>query len=534
MNNLVGMTCAFLFAFTSATAQPQQAAATTGTFTQAVRTIMDRSEFKHVSFGLEIYSLDQKKVLFALNGNKYFTPGSTTKLLTIGTALHYLGPDFRFHTAVYRTGPVKHGVLYGNLVLVASGDPNLSDRLQSDGSLAFANEDHSYGGHDSRLIPGNAAIVLQEFADQIRKAGVREVQGHVVIDVSLFPEGTRELGTGMVISPICVNDNAVDVMVTAGSAAGSSATLAYSLQVPYLHFVNNIKTGAPGSQAVPVDSDTATNPDGTETVTLTGSIPPDQSPYIYGYPVSSPSRFAQALFTEALTGDGIRIRNKNVSTGDQKNAYTPDNRVAEHISAPYAEEAKVTLKVSQNLHASMTPYILGALVGKATKDIATKGFSLEHDFFTKGNLSTIGASQGDGAGGALSAYFTPDFMVHYLAFMSQQPDFSFFRRGLPILGRDGTLFNVETNSPAAGKVFAKTGTFGAWDELNRRVIISGKGLAGYTTTASGEPVAFAFYMNHLELQDEKADPAVVAGAALGAIASAMHDLPIDRTSFNQP
>jgi D-alanyl-D-alanine carboxypeptidase/D-alanyl-D-alanine-endopeptidase (penicillin-binding protein 4) len=182
----------------------------------------------------------------------------------------------------------------------------------------------------------------------------------------------------------------------------------------------------------------------------------------------------------------------------------------------------------------MTPYILGALVGKATKDIATKGFSLEHDFFTKGNLSTIGASQGDGAGGALSAYFTPDFMVHYLAFMSQQPDFSFFRRGLPILGRDGTLFNVETNSPAAGKVFAKTGTFGAWDELNRRVIISGKGLAGYTTTASGEPVAFAFYMNHLELQDEKADPAVVAGAALGAIASAMHDLPIDRTSFNQP
>ncbi|MGA7522095.1 MAG: D-alanyl-D-alanine carboxypeptidase/D-alanyl-D-alanine-endopeptidase [Acidobacteriaceae bacterium] len=534
MKNFVRTMCALLIAFTSATAQPQQTEATTGTFTQAVRTIMDRPEFKHVSFGLEIYSLNQERVLFALNGDKYFTPGSTTKLLTMGTALHYLGPDFRFHTSVYRTGPVRHGVLDGNLVLVASGDPNLSDRLQSDGSLAFANEDHSYGGHDSRLIPGNPAIVLQEFADQIRKAGIRDVQGHVIIDVNLFPEGTRELGTGMVISPICVNDNAIDVTVTTGSAPGSPATVAYSLQVPYIHFVNNIKAGAAGSQTVPVDSDTTTNPDGTETVTLTGSIPPDQSPYIYGYAISSPSRFAQALFTEALTNDGIRIRNKNIGAADQKSSYTPDNRVAEHISAPYSEEAKVTLKVSQNLHASMTPYILGALVGKATKDVATKGFSLEHDFFTQGNLSTIGASQGDGAGGALSAYFTPDFMVHYLAFMSQQPNFFVFKKGLPILGRDGTLFNVETNSPAAGKVFAKTGTFGAWDELNRRLMISGKGLAGYTTTVSGEPVAFAFYMNHLELQDEKADPAVVAGAALGAIASAMHDLPIDHPSLSQP
>jgi D-alanyl-D-alanine carboxypeptidase/D-alanyl-D-alanine-endopeptidase (penicillin-binding protein 4) len=534
MKNLVGMTCALLFAFTSASVHPQQTEATTGTFTQALSTIMNRPEFSHASFGIEIYSLDQKKVLFAWDADKYFTPGSTTKLLTIGTALHYLGPDFRFHTPVYRTGPISHGVLQGNLVLVASGDPNLSDRLQSDGSLAFANEDHSYGGHDSRLIPGNPAIVLQEFADQIRKAGIREVQGRVIIDASLFPEGARELGTGMVISPICVNDNTLDVTVTAGPAPGSPATLAYSLQVPYLHFVNNIKTGAPGSQPVPVDSDTTTNPDGTETSTLTGSIPPAHSPYIYGYAVSSPSRFAQALFTEALTGDGIRIGNKKIDTADQKSFYTPENRVAEHISAPYSEEAKVTLKVSQNLHASMTPYILGALVGKATKDIATKGFLLEHDFFTQGNLSTIGASQGDGAGGALSAYFTPDFIVHYLAFMSQQPNFSVFKKGLPILGQDGTLFNVETTSPAAGKVFAKTGTFGAWDELNRRLMISGKGLAGYTTTVSGEPVAFAFYMNHLELQDEKADPAVVAGAALGAIASAMHDLPIDRPSLIQP
>ena len=45
--------------------------------------------------------------------------------------------------------------------------------------------------------------------------------------------------------------------------------------------------------------------------------------------------------------------------------YTRGNQVAEHVSPPFTEEAKVTLKVSQNLHASMTPYILGAVLGKS-------------------------------------------------------------------------------------------------------------------------------------------------------------------------
>ena len=50
-----------------------------------------------------------------------------------------------------------------------------------------------------------------------------------------------------------------------------------------------------------------------------------------------------------------------------------------------------------------------------------------------------------------------------------------FRRALPILGRDGTLWNIQPQSPAAGKVFAKTGTFSLFDPLNRRHDHHGKG-----------------------------------------------------------
>src|SRR5437773_6400624 len=114
--------------------------------TQRIQKVIGRPEFAHANFGIEFYSLDTGKVVYALNAAKLFVPASTTKTLTEGTVLAKLGPGYRFHTRVYRTGSVdKHGTLKGDLILVASGDPNLSNRIQPDGTLAFADEDHSYG-----------------------------------------------------------------------------------------------------------------------------------------------------------------------------------------------------------------------------------------------------------------------------------------------------------------------------------------------------------------------------------------------------
>src|SRR5574342_253001 len=125
-------------------------------FSERIQQILTRPEFKHATFGIEFYSLDSKKVVYALNPDGLFTPASTTKLLTEGTALALLGADYRFHTRVYRTGPITDGTLQGDLVLVASGDSNLSGRIQDDGSLAFENVDHSYAGSpDTRAVPGD-------------------------------------------------------------------------------------------------------------------------------------------------------------------------------------------------------------------------------------------------------------------------------------------------------------------------------------------------------------------------------------------
>src|SRR6201999_3255078 len=102
-----------------------------------IRQVQQNPDLAHSRLGAEIYSLDKGTALFSQDGDKFFTPGSTTKLVTEGAALALLGPDYRFHTRVYRTGPIKDGVLDGNIVIVASGDPNLPGRVGADGKLGF-------------------------------------------------------------------------------------------------------------------------------------------------------------------------------------------------------------------------------------------------------------------------------------------------------------------------------------------------------------------------------------------------------------
>ena len=151
---------------------------------------------------------------------------------------------------------------------------------------------------------------------------------------------------------------------------------------------------------------------------------------------------------------------------------------------------------------------------------AQAGYDLMREYLQKAGLDLSGATQGDGAGGA--AHFTPDFMVSYLAFMAKQPSFADFSRALPILGRDGTLAKIQKDSPAAGHVLGKTGTFVETDALNRGLVVNGKGLAGYLTTRDGRRLAFAIYANNVKVPNEAAVQSLV-GQALGEIAAAAYD-----------
>ena len=490
-----------------------------------IAAIVSRPEFRHALFGIEVYSLSDDRVLYALNADKLFVPGSVTKLITEGTALQMLGSDYRFHTPVYRTGPIsKEGVLRGDLVLVASGDPNLSNRVTSPQTLAFENEDHAYGHiMEAKLVPGDPLQVIRDLAKQVAEKGVKKIEGRILVDVSLFPEGTKEGGSGVVISPVSVNDNVIDVIVTPGKSPGDPASLEASPVTKYATFQSEVKTGAADASAE-IEFSPTRNPDGTFTVKVSGTVAAGRPARPFPFVVPQPSRFAEVVLAEALQQAGVEIvGNSSSATPDWKAlaaSYKAENQLAEHISPPFKEEVKVTLKVSQNLHAAMTPYLLGVVRAKAHDDALEAGFKQERMFLEQSKLDLLAAAQSDGAGAG--AYFTPDFIVKFLALMAKQKDFRNYYDALPILGRDGTLWDTQRNSPAAGHLHAKTGTHVSGDLLNEQYMVDGKGLAGYLETKSGKQVIVAIFANHVPAGAD-INGALRVGDALGEIAAAAYE-----------
>lgn len=124
--------------------------------------------------------------LEAVKGDLGLPPASVAKALTTLYALDVLGPKYRFQTRLVVTGPVKNGVLKGDLILAGGGDPSLS----TDG--------------------------LAVMAAKLKAAGIREVRGAFRVYEGALPfvqsidrEQPDHLGYSPAVSGIALNYNRV-------------------------------------------------------------------------------------------------------------------------------------------------------------------------------------------------------------------------------------------------------------------------------------------------------------------------------------
>src|SRR5262249_28444607 len=154
-----------------------------------------------------------------------------------------------------------------------------------------------YGGP---AVSGDPLAVIKELAKAVRDKGVRKIDGRVLVDASLVPDGQREGGTGVVMSSIMVNDNVIDIVATPGAKAGDPVKLESEPQTRYIRFVNQAVTGAAGSKMTYDDPIFVTNPNGSVTITLSGSLPVGKESQPVSIAVPSPTQFAETVLREAL------------------------------------------------------------------------------------------------------------------------------------------------------------------------------------------------------------------------------------------
>lgn len=489
--------------------------------------VLRSNGYENGHWGALVIDRDSGGPLFERNADQLFRPASVTKLFSTAAALIELGPEFRFQTPVYRRGEIDaEGTLHGDLILVASGDPSLGGRTGPDGALQFTDIDHSYAGGslNAALVPSAPLAGLESLARDIQTAKIKAITGDVIIDDRLFPPAPATGSGPSRVVPILVNDNLIDVLVTPGGKAGDAATLRLIPETSFASVDNQVVTGAAGGKPV-----VAVEPQGPRRFRVLGSLPVGHAPVVKVYEVEEPASLARAALIEAIRRRGVRVVASPLGPNPVQSLPNADTiaklpKVAEYTSPPFREYAKVILKVSQNLHASLLPILLAVRQGTTSLE---DGLRRQGEILKALGLDIHTISFGGGAGGSNSDLATPRATVTLLRAMAARPEFPAYKAALPVLGRDGTLAKaIEPDSPARGHVQAKTGTYWVENGLDGRAVLTSKALAGYIETASGRNLVFAFFVNNVPLDVESADVSeatAAAGRLLGRLCEVLYD-----------
>ncbi len=462
-----------------------------------IESVIRGPDYKHSRWGLLAVDAQTGKVVYEHNADQLFAPASVTKLFSCGAALVGLGADSRFETPVYARGDMTDGDLKGDLILVAKGDPCLGGRTDPHGKLAFKDHDHIYAGWLStkvELTDTDPLAGLADLARQVKAAGIRRVEGEVLIDDRLFAPA-RGSGSGPVLlSPIVVNDNLIDVTITPADKPSRPATAALRPQTAWVQIDAQVDTVAAGKK-----TKIGVEHVGPQRYVLRGQIPVGSHSVVRICPIDVPSGFARALFIEALRREGVAVAASTLRPPTEelpeKGSYAKLRRVGLYTSPPLSEYLKVTLKVSHNLYASLLPLLLAVKEGKRT---LSDGMRRQGKVLADLGVDVGSISLESGAGGGNGDRVTPRATVQLLQGLARRPDFGTFKAALPVLGVDGTLVDaVPAGSPARGKVWAKTGTYGDPDLLNDRMLLRSKTLAGLLTTKTGRTLFIALFVNEV-------------------------------------
>jgi D-alanyl-D-alanine carboxypeptidase/D-alanyl-D-alanine-endopeptidase (penicillin-binding protein 4) len=129
---------------------------------------------------------------------------------------------------------------------------------------------------------------------------------------------------------------------------------------------------------------------------------------------------------------------------------------------------------------------------------------LEEEFIKSAGIAETDVYLTDGSGLSRVNLVTPRAVVTLLRYIARQTWGEDFIFTLPIAGRDGTLENDMKDTPAAGRIRAKTGS-----------LEHAKAISGFATTLGSAHVVFAIFGNNYTLHGRDAN------AVLEALSEAM-------------
>jgi serine-type D-Ala-D-Ala carboxypeptidase/endopeptidase (penicillin-binding protein 4) len=447
-------------AATRRAAPPAPAVPVGRTFEERLNSLVNGSVASSADSSIQIVELESGRVVAERNPHMPVSPASNMKLFTTAAAIDLLKPGFEVTTGVYVRGQVDaSGTLNGDVRFVGRGDPTIGGRF-----------------HD-----GNATAVMQDWAAELKRAGIKTVAGNLVFEHGYFdadyihPTWPTDQLTAWYEAPIAafsMQEGCIAVRVLP-SRAGQPCVVQLDPPTSYVSVRNTCRTG----RGLPF----ITRHNGSNEIIVRGGVPARSGKTEVFITVENPVHYFASVTNETLQRNGIKIQGQIVLT--PRDARTDWRLVAKHTT-PLNILIYVINKKSQNHYAEQVLKMIGA---EMRKDGSWAGGNAE----VKEWLTTkIGVPANefypvDGSGMSRNNRASANAFISLLRYMWKSPWREEFVSSMPYTGDPDSKFgNRLRRPPFARQVYAKTG------------YISGViGLSGYVHAQSGKVYAFSFLFN---------------------------------------
>jgi len=403
-----------------------------------------------------VQPLDAAEPVLSHNADAALNPASVMKLVTSFAALHQLGPRFTWTTEIWADGPIRDGVLEGDLIVKGSGDPTLTlERMW----------------------------LLQR---ELRARGVWHIRGNLLLDTSHFelPPLDPGLFDG---EPLALYNAPPGALVANFNATtlhlkpnGDSVWIVPDIALPGVAIRADIALTQVSECNGWKDALIPSIPDPTRReLVVTGHYPRG----------CGEQRLALNLFEPAATFDfifrGLWAESGGTLSGSTLPGMAPATPPLLRFESLPLTDALISLnKYSNNLMTRNLFLTLGAEAfgAPATLD---KGDRAVRAALARQGVATDKLVLENGAGLSRIERISAGTLNQLLRAAYASPLFAEFESALPIVGLDGTLKRRFNGSPLAGNAHLKTGT-----------LRDASALAGYVDTANGRRVAFVMLVNH--------------------------------------
>jgi len=407
-----------------------------------------------------VQDVDARMPRASFNADKPMNPASVMKLVTTYAALELLGPAYTWKTEAYVTGPLRDGLLDGDLVLKGYGDPKL-------GFEQFW-------------------LLLR----QLRAKGLRDIRGDLVLDRSHFAPDSHDPARfdGEPLRPYNVGSDALLLNYKAirlnfmPDAAARAVTVAAEPAPVQLDVVNLLKLadgtcGTAWYESIRMD---LAHTDAAARLILTGGYPAACGEKSRHVAVLGHPQFVAGVFRQLWTELGGSLQG-----GWRDGALPAGARLLARAESPaLAEVVREINKYSNNVMARQLYLTLGAEQAKrparhADADAAVRAWLAQKA------LPMAELSIENGSGLSRSDRISAVSLGRLLLAAYASPVMPEFLASLPLAGIDGTMKRRVNGTGIAGQAHVKTG-----------YLDGVRALAGYVLDQRGRRVVVVFLANH--------------------------------------